>query len=210
MNRLLFRPILLISFLLLIAYAPGSVNAQNVIDSNVGITDPLPGNPIQGLVQIAGFIDIEEWEYFNLEFAFTHQNVWFPISMRQIEIGGNILGEWDTSSITDGNYDLRLTVFLSDETSLEIISEGIRVRNYSVIETNTPAPTIENAQQMQTPTPENSPTPDIEITTTPLQLNPNPVEFSTPNLQNALIKGSIFGIILFAFLLLFFLRKQKN
>ncbi len=151
MNRLLFRPILLISFLLLIVYAPGSVNAQNVIDSTVGITDPLPGNPIQGLVQITGFIDIEEWEYFNLEFAFTHQNVWFPISMRQIEIGGNILGEWDTSSITDGNYDLRLTVFLSDETSLEIISEGIRVRNYSVIETNTPAPTIENAQQCKLP-----------------------------------------------------------
>ena len=186
MNRPLFRSLLLLSLLLLIASASKSVDAQIEDDRAIGLTDPVPGAPVQGLVQISGFIDVEEWERYDLEFAFTQQNVWFPISIRQSALEGNILGEWDTSSITDGDYDLRFTVFLADGTSLEILVEGVRVRNYSMIETSTPAPTSVDIQQTYTPTPENTQTPASEATNTPISSIPNPAEFSSPRRHSAL------------------------
>jgi hypothetical protein len=50
-----------------------------------------------------------------------------------------VLGEWDTSQVTDGEYHLRLTVFLDNGNQIDVLVPGLRVRNYTPIETPTPA-----------------------------------------------------------------------
>ena len=105
----------MLTVLCMIFLRSGTVNAQNTEEPLFGIEHPAPGEAIQGLSQITGFIELAEWKTYNLEFAFSQKNVWFPISMSVTLIEGNLLGEWDTSSISDGNYDLRLTVFLDDD-----------------------------------------------------------------------------------------------
>jgi len=115
MNRLFLISFFLISTFFFISHEPGPVSAQNTEEIPAGITNPLPGEAVQGLVQITGFVFLEEWEKFDLDFAFSKQDTWFPISTNEsIEMEENLLGEWDTSLITDGNFDLRLTVYLSD------------------------------------------------------------------------------------------------
>jgi len=70
-------------------------------------------------------------------------DTWFAIgepSRQPVEAGP--LGLWDTSGITDGNYHLRLRVFLDNGTALEHIVDGLRIRNYTQIETPTAAAVV--------------------------------------------------------------------
>jgi len=84
--------------------------------------------------------------------------------------------EWDTTTLTDGNYTLKLVVTLEDGSQTEAKIPGLRVRNYTPIETSVPSgettslvitPTINPA--LLIPTVEPSPLPQP---TNPAQLTP--------------------------------------
>ena len=136
-----------------------------------------------------------------LAFSFSEENGpdWFTISDADSLDEDGILGEWDTSTLPDDTYDLRLTVLLSDETSIETTVSGVRVRNYSVIETDTPTPTPE-VSPTATPVPEITSTPTPGITPSPTPLAPNPAEVTVPDLQSTLVTGGIAGAVLFVLL----------
>ena len=55
-------------------------------------------------------------------------------------VKGTMLELWDTCTMTAGDYKLRLQVNYSDGSQRSVIVENLRVRNYTPVETNTPAP----------------------------------------------------------------------
>jgi hypothetical protein len=117
------------------------VYAQDIL---VVIYAPLPGQAVQG--QIPVDIGVAAPGYARVELQFTYfdsdTNTWFLIAETdQIPFDG-VIAHWDTTSITDGEYDLRLVAFKSDGESTTYIVPGLRVRNYSPIETNTPTPIL--------------------------------------------------------------------
>lgn len=183
-------------------------NAQTSTDSPIGIEDPLPGQAVQGLVQIEGFINLDEFDTYTLSFSFTGQDSWFPITTNGTEVRQGLLAEWDTSAITDGNYDLVLTVSLPNGESLEFFTKGVRVRNYSIIETDTPHPTQEEQISTQSPTATSTPIPTQRSQMSAPPLPKNDASFSTVDIQSALIRGGIFGIILFGLLTILLKRKK--
>jgi len=206
------KPSIILLIFILSFPMPKGIQAQEAEEPVVDISVPLPGEAVQGLLQISGTIDVKDLDSYILEFAFQEgdEPAWFPISKGDISIISGVLGEWDTSSIPDGNYKLRLSVNRQTEEPIIMVLEGIRVRNYSQIETNTPAPT--SAQPTITPTAAESitPTPTTVQKVSPTPLDPNPVSVTLANVQKAIVQGSLAGVVIFIIFLLYRAQKTRN
>ena len=128
------RIILLI--LLGITFPSSRVSGQ----ADFAITTPEDGAAVMGKVEVRGYIKATNFSSFDLEFSHAGADdlSWFPITTSTGNPSDGLLGIWDTSSIADGDYHLRLTVFYKDLRSAEIKVENIRVRNYTPIETSIP------------------------------------------------------------------------
>ncbi len=139
----------------------GAANVQ--VPGFVEITQPAPGDAVSGLVTIYGSADHPAFTAYDLAFAYAENptNTWFPIGEpSQLAVVGGRLGLWDTSEIVDGDYLLRLRVWLQDGTSLEDVVAGVRVRNQSPAEIPTPIPAATLAPALtSTPTPSLPPPP---------------------------------------------------
>ena len=124
---------------LMILFLPSRI-AFGQADS--AITTPKSGSALQGKVDVRGYIKSTNFAGYDLDFSHSPSPDagWFNITTSDKNPTDGLLGVWDTSSISDGNYRLRLTVHYKDVTKAEIFVEEIRVRNYTPVETNTPAP----------------------------------------------------------------------
>ncbi len=114
------------------------------------ITSPRSGEVLQGVVAVQGSTDVLDFESAELSFAYQDggEESWFLIANLTQPVENERLTEWDTTTIADGTYQLRLRVILNDGNDLETIVPDLRVRNYTAVETNTPVtsesqPTIE-------------------------------------------------------------------
>ena len=177
----------------------------------ISIDDPLPGSSVQGLVLITGTIVSENFQSYQLAFAFSGQSNpnWFTITEGTTVDEDGVLGEWDTATLSDDTYDLRLAVFLQDQDPIVVIVTGIRVRNYSVIETDTPTPTSDVPPTF-TPVPEFTSTSTPAITPSPTSLPPNSAEVTSDELESTLIAGGISGAVLFVLLVAIWRIRQPK
>jgi hypothetical protein len=158
------------------------------------ISDPQPGQAIQGKVDIIGSTNIDGLQFSEIEFAYVNNptNTWFLIQRIEEPVNEGILSQWDTTTISDGTYDLRVTVYLEDGSQSVTTISGVRVRNYTPIETNTPTATS-TPQPGDTPDPTDTPTPTntpIPPTNTPLP--ENPAQLSKLELTYSLTIGALF------------------
>ena len=186
------------------------VQAQEDQEPILEISSPLPGEVAQGLLQIVGTIEVVDLKSFVLEFSFQQNNdqAWFTINKGNTVIVDGILGEWDTSTIPDGNYKLRLTVNRKTAEPLILVVEGVRVRNYSQIETNTPIPTSQILTTTPTAAEITTISSTVEIRQTPTPFNPNPASVSFEDIQKRLLQGAIVGLVIFTIFLLY--RGSRN
>lgn len=153
------------------------------------ISAPAPGDALQGMVAIVGSTAVEGLRRWELAFAYAQDttNTWFLIERDDAAIRDQTLAEWDTNTITDGTYHLRLTIFIEGGERSDLIVENLRVRNYSPIETSTPhpSPTVLHTA-INTPIPQ---------TITPLPTNA--IEISSSDFSNSLGRGAIMVAVLF-------------
>jgi hypothetical protein len=210
------RQILPITFLicfLALGFSPGrSVLAQQTGEGEVVVFSPLPGEAVQGLVQIIGTVDVEGFQSYELAFAFKDDatQTWFQIAQGDTPVIQGVLTEWDTTVLTDSTYHLLLRVHLRSGLVTDLIIEGIRVRNYSPIETSTPAPTDASGDQQGTPIPSPAPPTETPILPTPTDLPPNPAAVDSDQLTRATLRGGITGAVLTVVLLLYMRTKRRN
>lgn len=165
----------------------------------MGILSPLPGQAVQGQFPIIVNTNIDGFQSAELSFGYYEDptQTWFLITQSIEPISNSKMAEWDTSTITDGNYTLRLVVSLQDGSQITTAVTGIRVRNYSPIETDTPTPSPTPAPG-QTPLPTITPTPTISpIPPTLTPLATNPVQISTQDMTNNFWLGVVIAFIIF-------------
>jgi hypothetical protein len=131
------------------------------------IASPIKGEAVQGLLTIEGSASHPFFQRYDLAFAYQNDptQTWFVISdpIDQPVTNGP-LGLWDTSGITDGEYRLRLRVFLSNGNVLQVIVEHLRIRNYTAIEPSrlgTQAPAATPTLNIPTITPRPTPLPAL-------------------------------------------------
>ena len=157
------------------------------------LSAPTPGQALQGIVSIVGSVELPGFQSFQLEFAYTSDQgrTWFPLAEGNALPVAGALAQWDTTTLTDEDFDLRLTVRLADGTALSSTVSGLRVRNYTPIEASTPTPT--SAFGGASPTPQQTPTARISPTPTPTltPLPTNPARLTEQDLAVSMGKGAI-------------------
>jgi hypothetical protein len=142
---------------------------------------------ITGSSNVAGFASAE------VSFAYANDptGTWFLITSSGQPVAQGTLAVWDTMTITDGLYTLRLRVKLGNGSYVDAIVPDLRVRNYTQVETSTPtaaplqATPVTNATATATPYP------------TPTFLPPNPAGLSPSSIYASLGYGALIVAALF-------------
>lgn len=162
------------------------------VGSRPEITSPEPDEVLQGVVLITGTADMIGLQSYEVLFSYAKDatDTWFLIEQGTKPVKNESLALWDTTTITDGEYRLMLRVHLDDSAPIEAVVPGLRVRNYSPIETATPAPTS-IAGGFSDSGDENGP----EFGPTPTDLPSNPAVVTTTSLVNSILKGMAYALV---------------
>lgn len=205
--------ILIIGLLIVLSWTTSYVRAQESDSPVVQITLPQDNQALQGIVTISIISSLDASNLTTLEFQYFHDTnqTWFLIWEGQLETGLTVETQWDTTTLTDGIYTIRVTVISADGTIYEDEATELRIRNYTPIETETPSPTQTSRQTEETilSTKTLMPTKIPPATTTPIP--PNQARLTLGQLGKSLLVGvgiSISAIGIFG--LYAFIQQQRN
>ena len=174
----------------------------------IAITSPKAGDILRGQVTITGTTDTSNFLSAQLDFSYASASQpagnWFTLQIFSQPVMDSALAVWDTTSITDGDYILRLRVSLADGT-FQDVTMPVRVQNDTPIPTPTPVltatPEEADVVSVQIPTPfllAASPTPTEVPRPTPTPLPANPAALSKREIYASLGRGALVIIGLFA------------
>lgn len=191
---------IILAFILFLLIPAHLVQAQN--KGELTITSPVEGQVVQGLVVVTGAVTVLGLSSYELSFAYNDDptQTWFVLHSSALPVFEGDLGSWDTTALTDGDYNLRLRIFLLDGSTQETTVSGLRVRNYTAVPTATPAPTATAVAQFAAPTAQLIAPAPATVTPslpTPTHFPANPAGLGTPSISNALGKGAIMALLLF-------------
>jgi len=168
----------------------------------VAITSPAPDEILRGQVTITGKVDVPSFVSVQLDFSYASNptNTWFTIQTFSQPVADSTLATWDTTSITDGDYVLRLRVNFEDGTFQEV-TVPIKIGNDVL-----PTPTFEPTSTLE---PETvliptafllaaSPTPTDVPRSTPTALPSNPASLGQNQIYASLGRGALVILGLFA------------
>ena len=177
----------------------------------LAITSPLAGDVLRGEITITGTTDIENFLSAQLDFTYASNPAgnWFTLQTVSQPVLSSALAIWNTASISDGDYILRLRVNLVDGTFQEV-TVPVKIQNDTPFSTSTPelvATSTPDSVTIQIPTPfllAASPTPTEVPRPTPTALPTNPVSLHQNEILISLGRGAlvIIGIFIFAGLLI--------
>lgn len=159
----------------------------------VAILSPQSGQALQGSVPIIVNSAVNGFQSAELSFSYSQDatQTWFVIAEGKEPMKNGDWLQWDTTTITDGNYTLQLVVYLDDGSQINTTVFDLRVRNYTPIETSTPVPTSTSitGESFQPSEALISTATLIPYTVTPLP--PNPAQVSREDIFASLGKGAL-------------------
>ncbi len=198
----IFRSSLLVLIAVCLCWAPALA-----VDAPL-VTYPTPGDALQGLVVITGSTDLPNVQSVEVSFNYSSSNpdTWFLIQQSRATVKAGALAVWDTTTIADGFYRLRVKVILKDGYWTDTIVTGLRVRNYTAIETNTPAPMKKTEPAAASPT---SIPPTLTPRVTPTPLPPNPVIVRPIQWTFGIVEGAVAALIGLGLLGLYLWAKRR-
>lgn len=203
---------------LVFMHAPGPAlagpNPQATISKSIFIQSPREDQALQGVVLIEGKMRGEGFLVGTVHFSYSdspeEERTWFLVedlvgenqesSQTAFEV------EWDTTQITDGNYDLRVVAEYESGAAIFELVPGLRIRNHTPVETAQPgSPTEMSGEEPPLPP---SFTPEPARTPTPLP--PNPVEVRSGDLQKVLVSTGIAVAGIFFIGIIYWIFSSKN
>lgn len=171
---------------------------------DVFIDSPVEGDYLQGAVSISGGMDVQNFTAY--EAAFTYEDgrdnpAWFLIKRDINQVQKGALAVWDTTTITDGEYRIRVLVLTGEGRELVKEVRHLHVNNYSPVQGGGAAlATLPAGQKAAGQAPFVRP---AEVT-----LPPNPAEISEQDLKASLLRGLGATAALFAGLGLYLLARR--
>jgi hypothetical protein len=74
------------------------------------LVSPEPGQEVSGTVTLVGTVDVGNFGFYKYEVAPQGSDTWATISAGRNVVRNGDIGLWDTSTLTPGDYQLRLEV----------------------------------------------------------------------------------------------------
>jgi hypothetical protein len=99
------------------------------VPDQIMITSPEPGDVISGTVNITGTATVPNFGFYKYEVALLGSQNWATISAAREPKVNTALGPWNTTSLTNGEYFLRLVVTDNVGMALEPCVIAVRVAN---------------------------------------------------------------------------------
>ncbi len=93
------------------------------------VDSPQPGEHIQGQVIISGNTTISGYARTEVYFGYEDSSGWFLITVSDQPVRNGPIATWDTMTIIDGIYQLKIVVYLVDGSSVEAIVPGLVIAN---------------------------------------------------------------------------------
>lgn len=175
------------------------------------ILSPADNQVLTGVVEIRGSVPGDDFRYAEVSYAFDDGNApnWFSLNRLDQPVYDDVLALWDTTTITDGVYRLRVAVYRSSGSSDEIILQGLRVGNYTHYE-DPAAPTL-SAEVSEPEATTMVLTPTITPLPSPTDLPTNPAAMDDADIRLSVISGLLFTAVALAFLGIYaFIRKAAR
>jgi len=89
---------------------PGQALGNGCIAGQIEISMPGPGEEVSGIVPIMGTANTTNFGFYKFEIKRPSETTWLTIQAGNIPKTGDKLGEWDTTRLTPGEYQLGLVV----------------------------------------------------------------------------------------------------
>ena len=199
----------ILNIFLLIPFITGWFSQNHQLDL-VRMTSPKEGEILQGSIYIQGTISGSAFEYAEISFQYqdSQSTNWFLIDTIETTIVDDTIAIWDTSTIADGKYRIKVIAYYENNQIHEAVLENLDIRNYTAVE---PGGNIEgegqstpmgNAQSVDEATPTSAPIPTA--------VPPNEMTVSRSQFFITLIQGAIFGILLLVAGLLFVIIRRRK
>lgn len=88
--------------------SPSSTNG--CVPGEIFLTSPEPGQEVSGTITLTGTVDVENFGFYKYEVSPQGAETWTTISANRKPVDNGTVGLWDTTSLTPGDYQLRLEV----------------------------------------------------------------------------------------------------
>jgi hypothetical protein len=95
------------------ANSPPQATAANVtgcVSNQIIVTSPKAGDEIKGTVELIGTVNIPNFGFYKYEVSPVGSDTWATISADRNPVNNGLLGRWNTTALTPGDYQLRLVV----------------------------------------------------------------------------------------------------
>jgi hypothetical protein len=102
-------------------------SASGCTPGQIMIASPKPGDEVKGSVELSGIASIPNFGFYKLEAAPQGGSAWSIFSAGSKPISNGVLGKWDTTAITPGDYQLRLIVTDNQGAALTPCIVSVRV-----------------------------------------------------------------------------------
>ncbi|MDO8753053.1 MAG: hypothetical protein Q7J80_04080 [Anaerolineales bacterium] len=188
-------------------------------ETSINISSPLAGETVRGQVEIIGDMDVPNFLSAELDFSYAFPNgngtnpaeTWFSIQIFPQPVIGSAITVWDTTSLTDGAYNLRLRVFLQNGSFQDALVSDLRILNDAPQPTDVSAETAFSQIFTTSPPPALTGLPATAAITYPSQtpLPANPASVTTSSIYFNFARGALITLVLFiVFSLVLRLRKS--
>lgn len=153
------------------------------------LISPAEGQVIQGSFEVIGTVPEEDFASAELAYAYDKDDEtnWFVIASISQPATISLLARWDTTTISDGDYKLRLTVNHTDGSSSDYVVGGLKVRNYTPFQSTT---TVQITAKI--------PQPGITATELPDSATPYPenqAALSVIAVERDMVSGVLIGFV---------------
>lgn len=99
------------------------------VADQVMITAPKPGELLSGLVTLTGTADIPNFGFYKYEISSLGSNAWATVSAGDKPVRNEKLGEWDTTTLANGDYFLQLVLIDNAGQTIEPCVIAVRIAN---------------------------------------------------------------------------------
>lgn len=158
------------------------------------ILTPEDGQVVSGTVDVRGSLPEDDFGSAELAYSFNDGDTpnWFTIIRLDQPVHDATLGFWDTTTISDGTYRLKLVVYRANGDAEEVVLQGIQVANYTHIVEPTAAPVEVSA----TPTTKAPVTQQATLSPGPTQLPENPASIDPADIRLSLTSGVVLAVLM--------------
>jgi hypothetical protein len=106
---------------------PMAANVSGCTPNQIMLTSPEAGDEIKGTVELIGTANTPNFGFYKYEVARMGSDTWATISADRNSVTNGLLGRWNTTALTPGDYQLRLVVIDNKGLALPACIVPVRV-----------------------------------------------------------------------------------